>query len=164
MQIDQRHWEYESETRRTQFRANPPAPRPPAQQDGSRSFQTMLRPFPAAANNPATPKPPAGNPPNPPRPPYQPRQPNPNPPYVPISDEERERRRQGNLCMRCGKSGHYSAACPDRRAIGRAIFTLEEGEEDLQEGYEVEEEVVEDMDNPHEELNEEVTQELLGEV
>ena len=65
--------------------------------------------------------------------------------------------------MRCGKSGHYSAACPDRRAIGRAVFTLEE-EEDLQEGYEVEEEIVEDVDDSHEELNEEATQELLGEV
>ena len=66
--------------------------------------------------------------------------------------------------MRCGKPGHYSTACPDRRAIVQAIFTFEEGEEDLQEGYEVEEEVVEDMDNPHEELNEEATQELPGEV
>ena len=83
---------------------------------------------------------------------------------MPISDEERERHCQGNLCLRCGKPGHYSATCSDKRAIGRAIFTLEEGEEDLQEGYEVEEEVVEDVDDPHEELNEEVTQELPGEV
>ena len=66
--------------------------------------------------------------------------------------------------MRCGKPGHYSAECPDRRAIGRAVFTLEEGEEDLQESYEVEEEVEKDVDDPHEELNEEATQELPGEV
>src|ERR1700720_513515 len=113
----------------------------------------MSQPFPAAGNNPVTPKQPAGNPQNPPRPLYQPHQPNLNPPYVPISDEKRERRHQGNLCMRCGKSGHYSTACPNRQAIGRAVFTLEEGEEDLQEGYEVEEEVEEDAD-----------QELPGEV
>jgi hypothetical protein len=166
MQIDQRHWEYESETRRTQFRANPPAPRPPAQQGGNRNFQTTSRPYPPAGNNPTTPRPATGNPATTPRPPIPPRQPNPNPnpPYVPLSDEERERRRQGNLCLRCGKPGHYSAACPDRRATGRAVFTLDEGEEELQEAYEVEEEVVEDVDDPHEELNKEATQEFPGEV
>jgi hypothetical protein len=41
---------------------------------------------------------------------------------------------------------------------------LEEGEEDLQEEYEVMEEVEVERDNPDEELNEEVTQELPGEV
>ena len=41
---------------------------------------------------------------------------------------------------------------------------MEEGEEDFKEAYEAEEEVVEDVDDLHKKLNEEVTQELPGEV
>ena len=48
--------------------------------------------------------------------------------------------------------------------VGQAIFTLDEGEGDLQEGYEITENIEEDVGNPDEELNEEAAQELPGEL
>ena len=41
---------------------------------------------------------------------------------------------------------------------------LDEGEGDLQEGYEITEDVEEDVGNPDEELNEEAAQEFPGEL
>ena len=33
----------------------------------------------------------------------------------PITDEEKQRRRNLNLCLYCGMSGHFTAACPNKR-------------------------------------------------
>ncbi|RYO77869.1 hypothetical protein DL764_010171 [Monosporascus ibericus] len=38
-----------------------------------------------------------------------------NGPRGPLSEEERQRRRRLNLCMYCGKEGHYFFICPNRR-------------------------------------------------
>src|SRR5271167_2445978 len=46
-------------------------------------------------------------------------------PLSAIPREDRERRRQQNLCLLCGDSGHYYAKCPRRppAALGRAVFS-----------------------------------------
>ena len=154
-QIDQRHWEYESETRWTQIHTNLTNPCPLIQQSGYKNFQTTLWPPPTTGNNPPMPRPVTGTPATLSQPTNQPQQLN-NPSYVPLSDEEWEWWCKENLCLRCGKPGHFSAACPDRWVVRRAIFTLDEGEGDLQEGYEITEDIEEDVGNPDEELNEEV--------
>jgi len=33
----------------------------------------------------------------------------------PLTTQEKERRRKDNLCMYCGKSGHFAAGCPNKR-------------------------------------------------
>lgn len=43
-------------------------------------------------------------------------------PTVPVA--ERQRRRQDNLCLNCGQSGHRAAQCPNPVKTGRLAFTL----------------------------------------
>lgn len=40
-------------------------------------------------------------------------------PRPPLTDDERHRRRQENLCMYCGRSGHYFINCRARKAAGK---------------------------------------------
>ena len=80
-----------------------------------------------------------------------------------MTPEEWERRRKEGLCYRCGKSGHYGPNCPTRGVTGHAIFMVEgkEFEEEFKEDGEVVEEG--SMDDIESE-NDQVTQELLGEI
>jgi len=156
MQLDQRHWEYEAETRRF----------PPC-------FQTSFtRPPPAA---PRSPQPTPAPAPRPQRAAPRPSGPNPGPPQPPprtsaneaprISNEEWERRRANRLCLRCGEAGHFSNKCPTYPpALGRATFIIEGEDGEIEEHYEMEEEPPPPDDSDNESGNEGAILDLPGEA
>jgi hypothetical protein len=166
MSIDQRHWEYEQENRRT-------LGRPYAQSGDSRPQVTRDSPDnrqpPRPARDPRRDAPPRDSRPDRPNQsaqrsppaPQRPRQPAPPSPDQPTA-EERERRRRDGLCYRCGEPGHFGLNCPKAGAVGRALFTIDE--DDIQETFE--ETPVEDEEHIEEETaeNEAAIQELPGEI
>jgi hypothetical protein len=63
----------------------------------------------------------------------------PNAARGPLTQEERDERRKNGLCMGCGKKDHIVRDCPLRKVTGRATYTID-GEEIIEDYYEVEEE------------------------
>jgi hypothetical protein len=159
MNIDHRFWEYEAETRRNLPPSRPPIPRAP---DAARPMDQRPRPAEGTTRLPS-PSQPTSRP--QPQQPANPRPTNPRQNAPPgnqnVNREEFERRRREGLCINCGGTGHYSINCPSERVVGRATFTLEEGEEEIHETFEMEEE---ESPPVEESENAKAIQELPGET
>jgi hypothetical protein len=112
--IDARYWERTQERSREQQRQNPPKSSNPSSSTPSTS--TPKAPF--RSDN---------------QKPFKPKDPKPSTPRVDLTgkldskgkltQQERQRRIDKNLCLFCGGSGHRTDTCPVKSARGRAATT-----------------------------------------
>ncbi|KAG6871529.1 hypothetical protein C0992_011509, partial [Termitomyces sp. T32_za158] len=46
-------------------------------------------------------------------------------PWIAVPEETKEYRRNKGLCLLCGKPGHFVQECPERSALGRAVWVMD---------------------------------------
>ncbi|KAG6871078.1 hypothetical protein C0992_011773, partial [Termitomyces sp. T32_za158] len=53
-------------------------------------------------------------------------------PWIAVPEETKEYRRNKGLCLLCGKPGHFVQECPERSALGCAIWVMDGNEYEFQ--------------------------------